>query len=59
MICSINEPSLSFVRSPRGSWLGEMPLVGSTHVIFAGLRESMASKNESSLQSFGLGVFLF
>lgn len=59
MICSINEPSLSFVRSPRGSWLGDMPLVGSTHVIFAGLRESMASKNESSLQSFGLGVFLF
>lgn len=59
MICSINEPSLSFVRTSRGSWLGDMPLVGSMHVIFAGLRESMASKNESSSQSFNLGVFLF
>lgn len=59
MICSINEPSLFFVRSSRGSWLGDMPLVGSMHVTFAGLRESMASKNESSSQSFDLGVFLF
>lgn len=59
IICSINESSLSFMRSPRGSWLGDMLLVGSMHVIFAGLRESMASKNESSSQSFDLGVFLF
>lgn len=59
MICSINEPSLSFVRTLRSSWLGDMPLVGSMRVIFAGLREPMASKNESSSQSFNLGVFLF
>lgn len=56
MICSMNEPSLSFMRSSRGSWLGDMPLVGSMDVIFAGLRESMASKNESSSQSSDLGV---
>lgn len=57
IICSINESSLSFVRSSRGSWLGDMPLVGPMHSIFAGLRESMASKNESSSQPFDLGVF--
>lgn len=59
MICSMNEPLLSFMRSSRGSWFGGMPLVGSMDVIFAGLRESMASKNESSSQSSDLGVFLF
>lgn len=59
MIRSTNEPSLAFMGSSRGSWFGGMPLVGSMDVIFAGLRESMASKNESSSQSSDLGVFLF
>lgn len=58
MICSVNELSLAFMRSSRGSWVGDMPLVGSMDFIFAGLRESMTSKNESSSQSSDLGVFL-